>query len=169
MLHTLFQTIGAQYSTGNLAAVESAARSILSTVPNDQASLQFLGLVYYRTGREDEAVRILDAEPPQPDGPLRFEAASDKDFLSRNGYSAVAACHVEATQPSPDLAMVWYDLGVVLSELGRPDKALHAFRSALATCPAIPGPKLGMVPIALDVAAALPASDGGASMTDDDE
>jgi tetratricopeptide (TPR) repeat protein len=169
MLHTLFQMVGVNYSSGNLNAVESAVRSILATVPNDLTSLQFLGLVYYRTGRKAEAMRILESEPPQPDPPSRFDAAPGVDILSRNAYSAVAACHVEATHRSSDLAMVWFDLGVVLSELGKPERALGAFRSALAACPAKPKANWVLGPIAMDLAPTVRATDLGPLPLEDDE
>jgi tetratricopeptide (TPR) repeat protein len=169
MLHTLFRTVGAQYSNGNLDAVESAVRSILAMVPNDLASLQFLGLVYYRTGRKTEAIRILEAQAPQQDQALRFETAPGDDFLSRNGYSAAAACHVEATQRNRDLALAWYDLGLVLNELGRHESALRAFRSALAACPGHSNAMLAMSSVALDLKArAQPVSSDSSSAEDDE-
>ncbi len=149
MLHTLFQLVGIRYSCGDFNAVESTARSILETVPNNLAALQFLGLAYYRSGRKAEALQILEAEAPQQDPASRFEAEPGDDFLSRNGYSAAAACHVEATQRNRDLALAWYDLGVLLDELGRPEPALRAFQSALAACPDYGNDKLASAKLAL--------------------
>jgi tetratricopeptide (TPR) repeat protein len=169
MLHTLFRLVGVHYSCGDFGAVETTARTILATVPNDLAAQQFLGLAYYRTGRKAEAMRILDAHPPQYPCAARFEAVRDVDFLSRNGYSAAAACHVEATQRSRDLALAWYDVGRILSDLGRPEPALRAFQAALAACPGDPGAILGMGPFAPRVEPAELASHRAPVADEDDE
>jgi tetratricopeptide (TPR) repeat protein len=134
----LFQLIGVHYANGNFAAVEAAVRSLLATVPNDLASLQFLGLVYYRTGRTQEAIRIFDSTPIARESAQRFEMESGDDSVSRNDYSAAAACRIEATHRNADLAHAWYDLGLTLNHLGRPDRAVVAFRSALIARPAFP-------------------------------
>jgi tetratricopeptide (TPR) repeat protein len=136
MLHTLFQQIGIEYSRGRFNEVESAARAILTTVPDDFASLQLLALAYYRSGRKVEALEILNADSQENDQTLQADAEAGEDFLSRNGYSAAAACQLAATRQSPELALAWYDLGMIWTELGRSDRALRAFRSALAACPA---------------------------------
>jgi tetratricopeptide (TPR) repeat protein len=135
MLRLVFQLIGTHYASGNLNAVEGTVRSILAAVPNDQTALQFLGLVYYRTGRKAEAIRIFDDVPAQSDFTVPARSDSGDDFLSRNGYSATAACHVAANDHNPDLALAWYDLGLTLRELDRPKHAAGAFRCALAARP----------------------------------
>jgi len=138
MLRTLFHLIGAHYASGNYGAVESTLRSVLATVPNDPASLQLLGLVYYRTGRKAEAMDILQSMPPLAFAQTQFERSSGGNFLGRNAYSAAAACQLEATQRNPDLALAWLDLGLTFAEMGQPDRAILAFRSALLSRPGFP-------------------------------
>lgn len=159
MLRTLFQMIGAHYASGDFAAVESALRSVLAAVPNDSASLRFLGLVYYRTGRKAEAMHILRTTPSLPGTEPHSGAAAAEDFLGRHGYSAAAACHVEATQRNPDLALAWFDLGVAFGELGLPARAVAAFQAALLARPGFPAALRAMS--ALAERAGIPAGAAG--------
>ncbi len=130
MLRTLFQLFAWHYTNGNLARAEAVVRDILTVVRDDRISLQFLGLVYYRTGRVAEAIRVFEAGGPGPGLSADLASEPGDDFLSRNGYSAAAACHVESTRRNPDLAQAWHDLGLVLSELGLRDQGEHALRYA---------------------------------------
>jgi Flp pilus assembly protein TadD len=130
MLHALFHLLGSHYEKDNLGEVEGILRSILATVPNDPTSMKFLGLVYYRTGRTDEAVRIFEMAAHQQQSESAVEMPPRGDFLARHGYSAVAACHLEATRPDSNTARTWYDLGLALRDLGRRDEAQVAFRHA---------------------------------------
>ena len=148
MLRMLFQQIGLHYANGNFAAVESAVHSILTTVPNDLASMQFLGLIYYRTGRKAEAMKIFSASPFRKNSAPQFEPEPAGDLPDRNDYSAVAACQLAATHRNSDLALVWYDLGLTMNRLGRPDRAASAFRSALTARPAFPDAVLAMQSLA---------------------
>jgi len=138
MLRTLFHMIGSHYANGNLGAAESSVRSVLAAVPNDPASLQFLGLMYYRTGRKAAAMDILNTAPPLCAAPSPQQPARSDDFLGRNGYSATAACQVQATQRNPDLAQVWLDLALTLGELDQPARAVDALQYALLAQPGFP-------------------------------
>jgi len=130
MLHALFQLLGSHYANDDLGAVEGLLRSILATVPNDPTSMKFLGLVYYRTGRIDQAERLFDMAARRQRSCTSFEIQPHDDFLSRHGYSAMAACHLEATRPDRNTARTWYDLGLVLGDLGRREEATVAFLQA---------------------------------------
>lgn len=61
MINALFDLLGAFYQSGDLAQAEWIARSILRAIPDDSVSLQFLGLVYYRTRRRAQALRFFAA------------------------------------------------------------------------------------------------------------
>jgi len=138
MLRVLFQMFGDYYVQGNFSGVEIITRSILSTVPGDSASLQFLGLIYYRTNRMNDAIQAFDlaAATPRTTAPIEYPA--DADFLARNGYSAAAACQLEATGRSAGLAKAWYDVGLTQVDLGHPRRAVSAFRAALVSRPCFP-------------------------------
>jgi tetratricopeptide (TPR) repeat protein len=138
MLRILFQMLGDHYGQTNLRAVEIVVRSILATVPRDVSALHFLGLVYYRTNRRAAAVEVFNRAGVGPGALLAIAPGSLEDFLARNGYSAEAACQLEATRPSPGLAKAWYDVGLALAELGHPRRAVSAFRTSLVSQPEFP-------------------------------
>jgi Flp pilus assembly protein TadD len=134
MISTLVDLLGNFYARNDFANFEAIARSLLNAIPNDQVSLQFLGLVYYRTGRINDAVQIFDrvvrrrhAHPQQPAELTESELAPSE--------SAAAVCYQEATHDRPELAQAWYDVGTTMVKLGKAKEALPAFRSALTAQP----------------------------------
>jgi Flp pilus assembly protein TadD len=164
MLHALFQLLGSHYANDDLGAVEGLLRSILATVPDDPTSMKFLGLVYYRTGRTDEAVRLFDMAARRQRSDASFETQPRDDFLSRHGYSAMAACHLEATRPDGNTARTWYDLGLALGDLGRREEADVAFLLAKSAPRQLPQVWFH----ANGAAGAPPAGTSTADLEDDD-
>jgi tetratricopeptide (TPR) repeat protein len=144
MLRVLFQMFGNSYVQANFGGVEAIVRSILATVPGDMASMQFLGLIYYRTGRTADAIHAFEMAAPTPEKLPPIEFPADKDFLARNGYSAAAACQLEAIGRNPGLAKAWYDVGLTLADLGHPRRAVSAFRAALISRPSFPAAVLAV-------------------------
>lgn len=131
MIGALLDLLGGYYVKGHFTQVEAIARSLLSVVPDDRVSLQFLGLAYYRSGRVEQAIDVFSQLRE------RRRQSSLRRLPWRGGrparrVSPAAVCYEEATRPSADLARTWFDLGRVLDELGESDKAIAAFRSALA-------------------------------------
>ncbi len=128
MISALMDLLGNFYRTGQLKRVEAIAASILTAIPDDIVSLQFLGLVYRRTGRTREALRLFQQAA---DKLGRFPAPdcdTDACDRSRCPYAAADACYREAQSPS--LAEAWFELGLALSESGQLPLAAAAFRSA---------------------------------------
>lgn len=133
MISTLVDLLANFYAKNDFTNFEAIARSLLNTVPNDQVSLQFLGLVYYRTGRVKDAIRtfnkvILRRKPAKTESEIGDANPSAGDF-------AAAACYQEATRHSPELSKTWYDLGTTLLELGKYEQAIPAFRNSLIAEP----------------------------------
>jgi len=129
MLTTLVNLLGHFYAVNDFGNVEAIARSIHSAVPSDQVSLQFLGLVYYRTGRVKDAVLIFDKVRGKRK-PFRSSGSA-----APPAKTAAAACYEEATKDNPELARAWYDLGTALIELRKYDLAIPAFQSSLSAQP----------------------------------
>ncbi|HUW36528.1 MAG TPA: hypothetical protein VMV91_04280 [Rhodocyclaceae bacterium] len=129
MINALIDLLGNFYRAGQLTRVEAIAASILTAIPDDLVSLQFLGLVYHRTGRTREALRLFQQAADSQDRFADFHCSSDPDECSRCPYAAADACYLEAH--SPNLAEAWYELGLALRELGQPRLAASALRSAL--------------------------------------
>lgn len=132
MIRTLINLLGSFYESNELSKVETIARNIHTAIPGDQVSLKFLGLVYYRTGRIKDAIRLFDqvqlAHAAQAQNGIGGKEAS-------HGDSAAEVCRAEASRRLPYLAQAWRDLGATLMELKKFELALPAFRSTPITQP----------------------------------
>lgn len=133
MISTLVDLLANFYARNDFTNFEAIARSLLNTVPNDQVSLQFLGLVYYRTGRVKDAIRTFNKVILRRK-PAKAESEAGNSSLSPGDYAA-AACYQEATRHSPELSQAWFDLGTTLLELGKYEQAIPAFRNSLMAQP----------------------------------
>jgi cytochrome c-type biogenesis protein CcmH/NrfG len=141
MISTLVDLLGTFYANQDLANVEVIARSLDSAIPGNLVSLQFLGLVYYRTARVTDAVRFFDRalrrrklSPDAPPSEIQAGYEAGHEFEG----SAAAVCYREATRHSPSLARAWYDIGTLLLELKRFELAIPALGNALKAQPSHP-------------------------------
>lgn len=172
MISTLVDLLAGFYANNDFSDVEAIARSINSAVPGDLVSLQFLGLVYYRTGRVKDAIRVFNTvirrRKPAPEEEWEKEGA----HLFRHD-SAEVMCYRQATRRSPQLAKAWYDLGNVLLELKKFELAIPAFRSSLKAQPSSTEAMLAIGQTALKVNDLAAAQDGfsrlQATQPDNDE
>ena len=121
MISALINLLGGFYESNDFAKVEAIARSIHKAVPGDDVSLKFLGLVYYRTGRIKDAIRLFKRVH------RRSSARPEKIGTST---SAVAAVTREANRRVPYLAQAWRDLGHALMKLMGFEQAPQSFQSA---------------------------------------
>ena len=112
MIHTLINLLASFYESNDLRRAEAIARSLHTAIPGDQVSLKFLGIVYYRTGRIKDAIRLFDFIQCRHAG-ARPEAQS----VSVNVDSAAAACSQEARRRVPYLAQAWQELGSALQKI----------------------------------------------------
>lgn len=134
MIRTLIELLANFYARNDFTNFEAIARSLLSVIPNDQVSLHFLGLAYYRTGRIKDAMHIFDRVVRKRKAKPELAATKDDAYLTHGDYAA-AACYQEATRHNPDLAQAWFDLGTTLRALGKHEQAIPAFRSSLLAQP----------------------------------
>ena len=132
MIGTLIDLLGNFYARNDLGNFEAITRSLLSAIPDDQVSLQFLGLVYFRTGRTKDAIRIFDKVASRL---FAIEGTGNTEAQLFQVDHAAAVCYQEATRPNPDLALAWHDLGIALLDLGKYEQAILPFRSALIAQP----------------------------------
>ena len=140
MIDALFDLLGTFYQSGDFAQAEWIARSILQAIPDDIVSLQFLGLVYYRTDRRSQALQTFSAA--DPDAPAAPPVAGGPDLL------ASAQCLRAASGHGSALAGAWYDLGLLLFRLGRDRQALGALQAALCARPDYQAAKAAVARIA---------------------
>jgi tetratricopeptide (TPR) repeat protein len=128
MIDALFDLFGTFYQAGNFLQAERIARNILQAIPDDLVSLQFIGLVYYRTGRREEAIEAFNA--------AACGGLDDGTHLRVDSrLRASAQCLRAARVPGSAVATAWYDLGLILLRLRRHQQAISAFQSALSGRP----------------------------------
>jgi tetratricopeptide (TPR) repeat protein len=128
MIDALLDLFGTFYQAGNFQQAERIARNILQAIPDDLVSLQFLGLVYYRTGRREEAIEAFNT--------AACRSLDDGTHLRVDSrLRASAQCLRAARVPGSTVANAWYDLGLVLLRLRRHQQAISAFQSALSGRP----------------------------------
>lgn len=136
MISTLVELLGNFYANNDFSHFETIARTIHAAVPDDPVSLQFLGLVFYRTGRVSEAISVFDQVQGQGVAFAGMPAKVSADKVDEAaGRPCAAVCYQEATKRNPFLAKVWYDLGAVLMQLKKSELAIPAFRSYIAAQP----------------------------------
>ena len=123
MIHTLINLLAGFYESNDLSRAETIARSIHTAVPGDQVSLKFLGIVYYRTGRIKDAIRLFEAVQ------CRQKAVAETSTLEVD--SAAAAFSQEARRRVPYLAQAWQDLGSALQKIRKFDCATPSVSGAL--------------------------------------
>jgi len=134
MIGTLIDLLGNFYARNDFVNFEAITRSLLSAIPNDNVSLQFLGLVYYRTGRTKDAIRVFDKVINRLK-PLAMMGSRTTEMQLFHVDHVATVCYQEATRPNLDLARAWHDLGTALRDLGKYEQAILPFRSALIALP----------------------------------
>lgn len=97
MISTPINLLGGFYESKQFAKAETIAHSIHTAIPGDQVSLKFLGLVYYRTGRINEVMRLFDQLER---GPLLTPEMPEINTQPVDSAVAVA-CAREATFARP--------------------------------------------------------------------
>jgi len=125
MISTLIHLLGGFYESNDFAKAEAIAYNIHSAIPDDQVSLKFLGLVYYRTGRIKDAISLFDRVQSKQVASLGTVPAR-----MTTDSSAVVAVSEEATRRVPYLAQAWRDLGSALMKLRNSERAPQSLQSA---------------------------------------
>lgn len=123
MIHTLINLLAGFYESNDLSKAEAIARSIHTAIPGDQVSLKFLGIVYYRTGRIKDAIRLFDLIQ------CRQKTVAE---TPRETDPAAAAFSQEARRRVPYLAQAWQDLGSALQKMRKFDCATPSVSGAQA-------------------------------------
>lgn len=131
LIPALVDLLGSYWQAGDLAQVEVVARSLLASIPDDLVALQFLGLVQYRRGHHESALRLFRRAAAAPIPGRVAGAAAGLETASELAYR-------EATRPGSLLAEGWREIAELLARHGlrQPARAarLAAFR---ARAPAI--------------------------------
>lgn len=130
MIHTLINLLAGFYESNDLSKAETMARSIHTAIPGDQVSLKFLGIVYYRTGRIKDAIRLFDQIQCRQKA-VSASATAGAETPSQEVDSAAAAFSQEARRRVPYLAQAWQELGCALQKTRKFDCATPSVNGAL--------------------------------------
>ena len=122
MISALVNLLGSFYENKDYAGVERIANRIRVSIPRDQVSLQFLGLVYYHTGRVVDAMKVFERVQCRQVVDIAAAPVS-ADALD----SAVTEVSREAGRRVPYLAQAWRDLGQALMRVRESQAARMAF------------------------------------------
>jgi hypothetical protein len=101
MIDALFDLFASFYERGDLASAEQIALKIRHAVPDDTVAWHLLGLLLYRTGRRDDALRAFDAADGAKHG-LRLTQPDER------GLSASLECLRVACRDGSRLGSAWY-------------------------------------------------------------
>lgn len=137
MISTLINLLGSFYESNDLTKAEAIARNIHTAIPGDQVSLKFLGLVYYRTGRINDAIRLFDQVQCRHEVGLLDVAQEKSETKSSPVDSAVSACSREAARRVPYLAQAWHELGKALLKLRKFERSSQSLHVTLIATPAL--------------------------------
>ena len=110
-----------------MAAAEEICRTLLQSNPADTASLQLLGVIAYRTGRYEEALRLLSQTTASAPDHANLGAV----FRALGRYTEAEAQYKQAIALNPHLAAAHYNLGNLLIDQNRMHEATVSFRAAL--------------------------------------
>jgi tetratricopeptide (TPR) repeat protein len=123
------------HQAGQLQQAEQMYRSVLAAAPHHPEATHYLGLLYYRLGRLDEALQLL-AEACRLDraNPLYWFNTGVVAQRAGKRDEAVRA-YQQALVFNPRHLEARVNLGNVLKELGRLDEAEAAYEHVLRTAP----------------------------------
>jgi tetratricopeptide (TPR) repeat protein len=123
-----------QFERADFSGSAEAFRGCLKTRPDWPAAQLNLGLALWKSGNRDEARQKLEGIGSAPYAAdalhvLALIAAEREDYQAALGYYKKLA---DAGERSPEL---FYNTGLILQTLGRPDEAAKQYREAIAVKP----------------------------------
>jgi tetratricopeptide (TPR) repeat protein len=129
----LFRLGSLRFQRGDYAGSSEAFRNCLKKRPDWPAAQLNLGLALWKSGNRDEARQKLEAVNGSYGSEalhsLAMIAAEREDYQQALGYYKKLADTGERT---PEL---FYNTGLILQNLGRPEEAAQQYREALAVQP----------------------------------
>jgi tetratricopeptide (TPR) repeat protein len=129
----LFRLGSLRFERGDYSGSSEAFQNCLKKQPDWPAAQLNLGLALWKTGNREEARRKLEsvngAYGSEALHSLALMAAESEDYQQALGYYKKLSDGGERT---PEL---FYNTGLILQNLGRPEEAAQQYREALAVKP----------------------------------
>ena len=129
----LFRLGSLRFQRGDYAGSSEAFRNCLKNRPDWPAAQLNLGLALWKSGNRDEARQRLEsvngAHGSEALHSLALMAVEREDYPQALGYYKKLA---DAGERTPEL---FYNTGLILQNLGRPEEAAQQYREALAVKP----------------------------------
>jgi Flp pilus assembly protein TadD len=124
-----------QYQTGNLEQAENMCREILKAQPDNSEALHLLGLIFYKLGDHNLAVKnIRKAVKTDPNNADAYFDLGN--VLQEEGQIAKAITNYKkAIKLNPNYAEAFNNMGIALQDNMQLDKAIKCYGEALRSDP----------------------------------
>jgi tetratricopeptide (TPR) repeat protein len=132
----LFRLGGLRFERGDYAGSAEAFRSCLKARADWPAAQLNLGLALWKSNNREEARQRLESV----NGAFACEAlrALASMATEHEEYPQALAYYKKLAESGEKTPDVYYNLGLILQNLGRPDEAAQQYRAALAAEPDMP-------------------------------
>ncbi|MDP3028610.1 MAG: tetratricopeptide repeat protein [Deltaproteobacteria bacterium] len=124
------------YETGEYAKATNAYKKAIELDPKNTGALYRLGLAYWQLSQYPEAISVfslyIEAKPDDPYAHYFLGRA----YHENKNYDSARSAYLKAVQlksdfPSATLSNLYFNLGLVYSELGRLEDEENAYKKAL--------------------------------------
>jgi predicted TPR repeat methyltransferase len=125
----------AAHKAGRYEEAEAGYQSVLQGRPADADALNFLGMLRFHRGEPAAAAELLrrsvEADPDNPHARINLGNV----LMAGNELAGAHEAFEKATGLAPHLAIGWYNLGVCLRRLHRPQDAATCLHKAVTLDP----------------------------------
>ena len=119
------------HHAGQLANATALYRQVLTVAPAHPDTLYLAGLAEHQAGRNDMALRAIDAAIQQVPNLARYHEARGHALRALERFDDALTAFRQAIRIDPGMAVAHYNMGLVLQSLDRMDEAADAYRAAL--------------------------------------
>jgi tetratricopeptide (TPR) repeat protein/ADP-heptose:LPS heptosyltransferase len=125
------------YNRGDLKHEESLCKKILKKQPNNTDALHKLGIINYKFGNYDMAIKyIRKVLQLNPENACAYYNLGNT-YRKKGQLDEATICYQKSINLDPKFADSYYGLGYLLQENGQYDEAIIAYKKALEINPAM--------------------------------
>jgi tetratricopeptide (TPR) repeat protein len=123
------------HETGRFAEAEIQYQRVLATQPDNADALNLLGIVAYRTGRQELAVELFQQAIQKNGRDPSYFSNLGNAFHGQGRLDEAVAAYRQAITIKPDYAEAHSNLGVTLEQQGKLDEAMSEYHQAIRIKP----------------------------------